>query len=310
MSFSRVQAQTRATTILDGLLASARIPSALLFSGIEGVGKTRMARELAKALLSQDKKAPAEPCGDCADCLAVDKGLHPDAKIIDATYQAGLVEGEAAKQKILQADTLRHARRDMELQSMLGRWKIAVVCDAHTMTDAAANVLLKSLEEPQARSLWILVTSHKTRILKTILSRCFSVTFSPLPPAAVKALLLANGLEGDRAEKYSALCDGSVSRALELSQGPDFPDSLRAGPLSPLEAAEALPKELHLARTQVELALFALAQDLRLRHLRGQAAFHRVEKPLMELGRLRQALRSNADPKTVLLLAALETEGL
>jgi DNA polymerase-3 subunit delta' len=310
VSFLRVQGQRRATKILEGLLASERIPSAMLFSGLEGTGKTLMAREFAKALLCQEKKTPAEPCGLCSDCAAIDKGLHPDVKLVDASYQAGLVEGEVAKQKILQADTLRHLRKDMEFQSMLGRWKVAIVCDAHTMTDAAANVLLKNLEEPQPQTLWILVSPQKGRILKTILSRCFSVTFSPLTSEVVKSLLDERGLPGPQAARLSALADGSVSRALELAQTSGYPDSLHAGPMAPLEASESLPKELYLARTQVELALFALAQDIRLKHLRGETSFYKVEKPLKELGLLRQALRSNADPRTVLLLAALETEGI
>ena len=193
---------------------------------------------------------------------------------------------------------------------MLGGWKAAIICDAHTMTDAAANVLLKNLEEPQARTLWILVTPQKGRILKTIMSRCFSVTFSPLPSAIVENLLIEKGIPAAQATRLSRLCDGSVSRALDLAAGPDYPDALRASPLAAVEAAEGLPKELFLARPQVESAIFALAQDLRMRHLRGELLFARVEKPLRELGRLRQALRSNADPRTVLILAALETEGL
>lgn len=310
MSFSRVRGQKRAARSLAALLESGRIPSALLFSGLEGVGKTLMAREFCKALLCQDKKAPAEPCGACGDCAAVDKNLHLDVKIADAAYQAGLLEGEAAKQKTLRVDTMRHLRKDMELQSMLGRWKAAVVCDAHTMEVEAANALLKSLEEPLAQTVWILVSAQKDRLPKTILSRCFTVSFTPLDQAVVQELLAAGGVPEDQAARVSALCDGSVSRALELAKGSDYPDSLRAGPLSPVEAAEGLPKELYLARTQVELALFALAQSLRLKHLDGAIPFGKVEKPLRELGRLRQALRSNADPKTVLLLAALETEGL
>jgi DNA polymerase III delta' subunit len=310
VSFFRVQGQRRATKILEGLLSSERIPSAMLFSGLEGTGKTLMAREFAKALLCQEKKSPAEPCGLCSDCAAIDKGLHPDVKIVDASYQAGLVEGEVAKQKILQADTLRHLRRDMEMQSMLGRWKVAIVCDAHTMTDAAANVLLKNLEEPQPQTLWILVSAQKGRMLKTIMSRCFSVTFSPLTPEIVKALLVEREMPAPQAARLSALAGGSVSRALELAQAGDYPDSLHAGPMAALEAADSLPKELYLARTQVELALFALAQDIRLKHLRGETSFYKAEKPLRELGVLRQALRSNADPRTVLLLAALETEGI
>jgi DNA polymerase-3 subunit delta' len=310
VSFPRVQGQQRAARLLSGLIEADRIPSALVFSGLDGVGKAMMAKEFAKALLCARKKAPTEPCQDCADCAAVEKGLHPDVKIVDAAYQASLNEGETAKQRILHAETLRHLRRDMEMHSMLGRWKVAIVCDAHTMTEAAANVLLKSLEEPQPKTLWILVTAQRGRMLKTILSRCFLVPFAPLTAEAVAAILQGRGLDTALAARLSNLCDGSASRAGELAETPEYPDSLRAGPLAAVEAAEGLPKELHLSRVQAERALFVLSQDLRLKMLDGRLSFHAVEKPLRELGRLRQTLRSNADPRTVLLLAALETEGL
>jgi DNA polymerase-3 subunit delta' len=308
MSFGRVKGQKRAVQILEGLLAGGRIPSAMIFSGLEGVGKTLMAKEFCKALLCSQKKEDCEPCQECSDCAGIDKGLHPDVKLVDAAYQAGLVEGETAKQRLLQADTIRHLRRDMEMQSMLGGWKAAIICDAHTMTDAAANVLLKNLEEPQAKTLWILVTAQKGRMLKTVQSRCFSVSFSPLSPAIIASLLREHAADAPKAERLARLCDGSVSRALELAAGPDYADSLRSSPLAAIDAAESLPKELYLARPQVESAIFALAQDLRMRHLSGELGFSKVERPLRELGRLRQALRSNADPRTVLLLAALETE--
>ena len=77
-----------------------------------------------------------------------------------------------------------------------------------------------------------------------------------------------------------------------------------------LEAVDALPREGYLARSQVETALFALAQDLRLKHLNGQRSFESVERPLAEISHLRQALRSNADPKTVLTLGCLAAQSL
>ncbi len=303
MNFPRVQGQKRAVSILSGLLATGRVPSAVLFSGLEGVGKTLLAFEFAKALLCE--KREDAPCGTCGACESIDRRSHPDVAVIDAAYQACLDEEDPAKQKTLRVDTLRHARRDMEMRSLLGGWKVAIVQDAHTMEPASANALLKILEEPQEKALWILITSQRERLPKTIPSRCFTVPFSPLADADIRDILAARGVAPERAAATAGLCEGSASRALELSEA-GFPEALGGGPLTPISAADALPKELHLQRVKVELALFCLAQDVRLRRLRGEVPFERAQKPLRELGSLRSALRSNADPRTVLTLACLE----
>ncbi len=306
MTFGKVKGQARAAKILSGLLESDRIPNALLFTGMDGIGKTLMAVEFARALLCQDR-SPAGACGFCSDCLAVDRRNHPDLALVNAQYQALLEEKEPEKQKILHIDTICHVRRDMGMPSMLGRWKIAVIENAHRMNASAANALLKNLEEPIPRSLWVLVTSGREQLPRTIPSRCFAVPFAPLADETVRAILEDQGVDPERAEAVAGLGEGSASRALELAAG-EYPKALRAGPLAAFQAADNLPREGYLARSQVESALFALSQDLRLKHLQGALSFAQVERPLRELVRLRQALRSNADAKIVLTLAGLAAE--
>jgi len=307
MTFGKVKGQARAARILSGMLEGGRVPNALLFTGMDGIGKTLMAVEFARALLCAERQGPAAACGFCSDCLAVDRRIHPDLALVNSQYQALLEEKEPEKQKILHVDTICHVRRDMEMPSMLGRWKIAVIEDAHRMNASAANALLKNLEEPIPRSLWILVTSGREQLPRTIPSRCFAVPFVPLAEAAVRVILEDQGVAPERAAVAAALCEGSASRALELAAG-DYPEALYSGPLAAFQAADSLPREGYLARSQVEAALFALSQDLRLKHLQGALPFARVERPLRELVRLRQALRSNADPKVVLTLAGLAVE--
>lgn len=307
MSFPRVLGQKRAAAVLSGLLRTDRIPCALLFSGLEGTGKTLLALEFAKALVCRSREKDQTACGGCPDCSAVEKRRHPDVTLVNADYQASLREEEASKQRTLRVDTIRHLRKDMELRSLLGGWKAAIIEEAHTLELEAANALLKTLEEPQPGILWILITSHKELLPKTIPSRCFSVAFSPLAPGVVRSILAARGVEPGRAAELAAFCEGSISRALELRES-DYPGSLGSGLLAPLKAADSLPRELFLARIQAERALFALSQDLRLKHLRGALPFLAVERPLRELLALRQALRSNVDPKAILTLACLEAE--
>ena len=308
MKFSRAKGQDRAGRILEGLLSSGRMPSALLFHGLEGVGKTIVAHDFAKALTCGSAASALEPCGLCADCGAVDKRLHPDIKAVNSAYQASLLEEELSKQRSLKVETIRHLRRDMEMESLLGRWKVAVIEDAHTMVPEAANALLKILEEPPRRTLWILVTPYRDRMIKTILSRCFSVPFGPLPEKALAEILKGREIEPARAAALARLAEGSASRALELDGAEQAPSALLENPMSPVTAAEGLPRDLPSARVEAERALYALGQELRLRHLDGALEFSRAERALGAILRLRQALRSNADPRLILTLAGVEAQ--
>jgi DNA polymerase-3 subunit delta' len=307
MTFARVLGQKRAAAVLSGLLRADRIPSALLFCGLEGTGKTLMALEFAKSLVCRARRGDAAACQSCSDCAAVEKRNHPDVALVNAAYQACLREEEPAKQRTLRVDTIRHLRKDMEMRSLLGGWKVAVIEDAHTLEVEAANALLKTLEEPQPGVLWILLTAQRELLPRTVPSRCFAVAFSPLTPAVIQKILMDRGTPAERAADLASFCEGSASRALELEET-DYPGSLTESLLAPLQAADSLPKELYLARVSAERALFALGQDLRLKHLRGLLPFASVEGPLRELLALRRALRSNADPKAVLTLACLEAE--
>ena len=205
---------------------------------MEGIGKALLARQFAQALLCLERAALA-PCGLCI--TAPPSKNHPDVCSVYAQYQASLREEEAAKQKTLRVETIRHLRKDMEMQSLLGGWKIAIIEDAHTLETEAANALLKILEEPNPGILWILLTSQRERLPKTIVSRCFSIPFTPLAPQMVRQILIAQGIAPARAEELAVFCEGSVSRALELAAG-NYPDSLTAGGLAHIEAADSLPK--------------------------------------------------------------------
>ncbi len=185
MSFKDILGHNDAIKKLKALIALGRVPPALMFSGVEGIGKFLTAKEFAKAL-NCTHTAPEEPkseenlfdslsaqapqpsafglqpsddtCGLCVSCSQTDKGVHPDVRVIDSEFQGLLMDEDAQKQKTLRIDTVREFTRYVYQKASLSRWKIFIINDAHTLNINAQNAMLKILEEPPADTIFILKT--------------------------------------------------------------------------------------------------------------------------------------------------------
>jgi DNA polymerase-3 subunit gamma/tau len=162
-TFDDLTGQPAVQIILRQMIKVGQIPSALLFDGCRGTGKTTTARILAAALNCHED---TKPCGSCPSCKAVFDGSSMDVIEIDAASN-GLV------------DDIRQLRQQVMYRHS-GDWRVVILDEAHSMSAAAFNALLKTLEEPPPRTLFILLTTEPVKILPTVASRCMPFTFKRL----------------------------------------------------------------------------------------------------------------------------------
>lgn len=186
-----------------------RLAHGLLFSGPPGVGKQALAEAFAQACLCQQPLADARACGQCQACRWLQAGTHPDYVSLQP------LEG---KQQIV-IDQVRDLCAALALKSHAGGYQVALLRPADALNQAAANSLLKTLEEPSDNTLLILITERPARLPATLRSRCQQLAFpSPTAPQA-EGWLSQQGVEGNPA-LLVRLCEGAPLRALALAQDP------------------------------------------------------------------------------------------
>ncbi len=201
LCFAKIIGQDKAKKLLQRAVAQGRLSHAFLFKGPMGVGKKTLTRTFAAAL-NCHKPEGDEPCGQCPSCRKFRSGSHPDFIVI---------EPDGATIKINQVRELKKALAFPPFEAKL---RVALLCDIHTMRREAANSLLKILEEPPDQTMLILTGDEAGVILPTILSRCQTVPFFPLPQAEVaKILTLEAGIEMENAATLAAMAEGSLGRA-------------------------------------------------------------------------------------------------
>lgn len=203
--FEKIQGHQTITDHLEKEIQSSEVSHAYLFSGIDGIGKKKTAREFAKALLCQDQHDKG--CGHCPVCTQIDHENYPDVKII------GPKAGEAS----IKISQVREMISELSIKPYSGNWRINIIDGAERMTPEAQNSLLKSLEEPLSYNIFILITSHPQTILPTIRSRCQSYHFQPLSIVDMEAIILRE-VEFDRITVAEAIraSGGSPGMALYL----------------------------------------------------------------------------------------------
>ncbi|MDA8786471.1 DNA polymerase III subunit delta' [Porticoccaceae bacterium] len=213
-----------------------RLPHAMMLTGATGIGVERIAAALAQRLLCTAELSKYA-CGSCKGCQLIMAGNHPDLSTLEPAEEG----------KAILIDQVRDLMARLSKTAQQGGWKVALISPAETMNINASNALLKSLEEPQGKTLLILLSYRPSLVSATIRSRC-QVQSLPLPDQAQASRWLAE-VSGDAqlAEQTLDIAGGRPLLALDYMQGDSLQqrqafegtvEQVRRGDLSPVDAAQ------------------------------------------------------------------------
>jgi DNA polymerase-3 subunit delta' len=217
-------------------VASGRIAGAYLFVGPAGVGKETVARYFAQLIFCQQDAQPPTVCGTCLACRKVDSGNHPDLQFIRP-------DGS-----LLKIGQIRELRRQVIYAPLEASRKVYILTDVDRMNPEAENCLLKTLEEPPAASVLILLTSNLQALLPTTRSRCQILQFHPMPTQELATILADRySVAPEQATTLAITADGAIGKAL-----------------TQLEKGDVLTEEVpEILRVTDRLAAFRLAEHFK-----------------------------------------------
>lgn len=246
MSWERVIGQERVKKLLMQILVSGKIPSAFLFDGPEGVGKDALAIELAKTLNCE--KSNEEPCEQCVSCKQANALHHPNIHLVfplprgdNETKEDGPLDKldektmkkireelslkaqdpyhkiSIPKAQVIKINSIREVIREDSLSLYQHGYRVIIVIQAEAVGTESANALLKVLEEPSDRTVFILTTNKRNSLLPTIVSRCQSLRFDLLAEKEIAETLIKKfGIPQTDAKVKARLADGSYGKAVDI----------------------------------------------------------------------------------------------
>jgi len=209
--FSDLIGQEPVVTALVNSLDNKRLHHSYLFTGTRGVGKTTLARILAKCLNCEAKGITSNPCGECSSCISIDAGQFVDLYEVDA----------ASRTKV---EDTRELLENVQYMPTQGRYKIYLIDEVHMLSTHSFNALLKTLEEPPEHVKFVLATTDPQKIPSTILSRCLHFSLNRITPEVIKNQLekvLKNEqilYEEQATISISKIADGSMRDALSIAE--------------------------------------------------------------------------------------------
>ena len=263
--FAEVIGQDHAVRTLRNALASGRLHHAYMFTGTRGIGKTTLARILAKSF-NCGSMSDGEPCCECDSCRQVDIGNHPDVIEMDAASTT-------------QVDRMRELLDSAQYAPSSGTYKVYIIDEVHMLSRHSFNAMLKTLEEPPGHIKFILATTDPQQVPATVQSRCLRFSLRRLPTDKVAGhlamVLKSEGIEfdGEALSMIAAQADGSVRDGLSVleeaiaAEGEVRKEKVRD--MLGLAGVELVPKLLGLVLAGNAKDALALADDM---HAKGSHA--------------------------------------
>jgi DNA polymerase-3 subunit delta' len=262
---------TKTLSHLKQLVQSSQLPHALLFTGPTGIGKKLVAHHFVQTLFCEKQTTSpphpspltphSSPCENCKNCLRVANRQHPDLFWIEP------------EKDLIKIDTIRNLKNSLALKPYEAPLKIAIIVDAHCLNIAASNALLKTLEEPPPDTVLILISSTPHQLLKTILSRCQKIYFSPLSAEETREVVRQKGGKIDPTLILQS--GGQPGLALSFSE-----EACEIVKDKILPVFDAQPKDL--------LTLFSVAEEI--------APEEELHKPILNLLLIRWKEKILANP--------------
>ena len=208
MAFKDVLGHSMPVELLQRAIRTEKVVHSYLFVGNEGIGKKRVALQFAKALNCLKRGADmGDACDQCLSCRKIQDGVHPDVLLLEPEKQT------------IKVDQVRQMQRDLAYRPYEGKRRVCILAGADRMAPNMSNILLKTLEEPPIHTVIVLLANNPRLLLPTIVSRCQSVRFHPLPISLVASWLSEQqGTGKEEAHLLASLSEGSPGKALELQE--------------------------------------------------------------------------------------------
>ncbi len=234
----QVFGQESIITLLNHSLSKQSIAHAYLLVGPHHVGKTTLARSLSQALNCTGHEPP---CGQCSACQRIIEDKHAD--VISTSFAPGKKAG---------IDDIRYLQLMASRPPYEGKYKVFIINEAEHLSTEAANSLLKIMEEPPPRIVWLLLTSEENLLLPTVISRCQKLILKPLPVQKVEDILtMSYNVEPGKARLLARLSSGCIGWAITALENPSL-----------LENRQQEISKISLLLTSTVEERFAYAQDL------------------------------------------------
>lgn len=214
----RVIGQEKVVSLLRSSLEKGVTSHAYLFSGPACVGKMTLALELAKAL---NCRAADPPCGECDSCRKIGQGKHADIQVISLNSADSTNGGK--NQTEISIEQIRQLQHSASLPPFEGKCRVFIIDEAEFLSIEAANCLLKTLEEPESRVVFILLTCKICFIPETVISRCQWLKLAPVTASEIESALCSRwGVEPQKARLLARMCKGCIGWAVSAAENDDF----------------------------------------------------------------------------------------